>query len=158
MGVQTEVVAEVLHLTPVSIGRKWGELLEHVVSNFLHEPVKAFTLHVGFQRQLLSDVSHVHKSGEWLAGVEVLLVCRVEPGLNNTSEKERKKEREMLYLALNSFISIGRFVLGKIDTKIWNILCYSFPFLKVLFYVRISKFTALAFVSKHVKRIRLESG
>ena len=90
LGVEAKVVGHIPQLAPELVRWQWRVFVKHVVGNLLHEPVERLAFQPLFDGELIADVAHVDVAGERLSGVEVLLVLRVEPGLDDPSVAEER--------------------------------------------------------------------
>ena len=86
--VEAKVVGHVAQLAPELVRRQRRVLLEHVVGHLLHEPVERLAVEPVFDGELVCNVAHVNVAGEGFPGVEVLLVLRIEPGLDDAPAAE----------------------------------------------------------------------
>ena len=90
LGVEAKVVGHIPQLAPELVRWQWRVFVKHVVGNLLHEPVERLAFQPLFDGELIADVAHVDVASERLSGVEVLLVLRVEPGLDDPSVAEER--------------------------------------------------------------------
>ena len=83
LGVEAKVVGHIPQLAPELVRRQWRVFVKDVVGDFLHKPIERLAFELLFDRQLVSYIAHVDVAGERLSGVEILLVLRIEPGLDD---------------------------------------------------------------------------